>query len=129
MRSAELPICQNPIPPLTVKNLTNRYGEAPGIDRVTFSATAGKVLGIIGPNGAGKTTPLEAVVGLLAADSGEVFWHGQPLPASQRRNALFYLPDGVRPYREEATSQVVSFFAGVYRRLRAETADSVSSVG
>ena len=60
---------------------------------------------------------------------GEVFWHGEPLPASQRRNALFYLPDGVRPYRDEATSQVVSFFAGVYRRSRAETANTITSVG
>jgi ABC-2 type transport system ATP-binding protein len=129
MHSAELPICENPIPPLSVRNLTKRYGEEPAIDRVTFSATAGEVLGIIGPNGAGKTTLLEAVVGLLAADSGEVFWHGEPLPASQRRNALFYLPDGVRPYGDESTSQVVSFFAGVYRRSMAETADTVSSLG
>jgi ABC-2 type transport system ATP-binding protein len=129
MRSAELPICENPVPPLSVRNLTKRYGEEPAIDRVTFSATAGEVLGIIGPNGAGKTTLLEAVVGLLAADSGEVFWHGEPLPSSRRRNALFYLPDGVRPYGDESTSQVVSFFAGVYRRSMAETADTVSSLG
>src|SRR3981189_2346949 len=90
MPCAELPTSENPIPPLTVKNLTKGYGEEPVIDRVTFSATAGEVLGIIGPNGAGKTTLLEAVVGLLAADSGEVFWHGEPLPASQRRNALLF---------------------------------------
>ena len=65
MRSAELPICENSVPPLSVTNLTKRYGEERAIDRVTFSATAGEVLGIIGPNGAGKTTLLEAVVGLL----------------------------------------------------------------
>ena len=47
----------------------------------------------------------------------------------ERRNALFYLPDGVRPYRDEATFQVVSFFAGVYRRSKAEAADTVTSVG
>src|SRR5438132_9271020 len=129
MPSEELLISKSPAPPLSVTNLTKRYGEEPAIDRVTFSATAGEVLGIIGPNGAGKTTLLEAVVGLLPADSGEVFWHGEPLPASQRRNVLFYLPDGVRPYQDEATSQVVSFFAGVYRRSKAETADTISSVG
>jgi ABC-2 type transport system ATP-binding protein len=127
--SAELPTRENPVSPLSVTNLTKRYGEEHAIDRVTLSATAGEVLGLIGPNGAGKTTLLEAIVGLLPVDSGEVFWHGEPLPASQRRNALFYLPDGVRPYRDEATSQVVSFFAGVYRRSRAETADAVTSVG
>jgi len=129
MLCAELPTCENPVPPLRVTDLTKRYGVELVIDRVTFTATSGEVLGIIGPNGAGKTTLLEALVGLLAADSGEVLWHGEPLPASQRRNALFYLPDGVRPYRDEATSQVVSFFAGVYRRSRAEVANTITSVG
>jgi len=127
--SAELLASDSPVPALRVTGLTKRYGEERVIDWVTFSATAGEVVGIIGPNGAGKTTLLETVVGLLAADSGEVFWHGEPLPASERRNALFYLPDSVRPYQDQATHQVVSFFAGVYRRSKAETADTITSVG
>ena len=129
MPLAELPTSDSSVPPLHVTDLTKRYGEERAIDCVTFSAAAGDVVGIIGPNGAGKTTLLETVVGLLPADSGEVLWHGQVLPASQRRNALFYLPDGVRPYRDEATFQVVSFFAGIYRRSKAETADTIDSVG
>ena len=129
MSSAELLTCESAIPPLRVTDLTKRYGEERVIDCVTFSAAAGEVVGIIGPNGAGKTTLLETVVGLLPADAGEVLWHGEPLPASERRNVLFYLPDGVRPYQDEATSQVVSFFAGVYRRSKAETADTISSIG
>jgi ABC-2 type transport system ATP-binding protein len=127
--SAKLTISETPVPPLHVINLTKRYGEERAIDRVTFAAGSGEILGIIGPNGAGKTTLLEAVVGLLPADSGEVFWHGEPLPSSQRRNALFYLPDGVRPYRDESTSHVVSFFSAVYRRSKAQIADTIASVG
>src|SRR5262245_32584359 len=127
--SADLTINETAVPPLRVIDLTKRYGEERAIDHVTFSAASGEVLGIIGPNGAGKTTLLEAVVGLLPADSGEVLWHGEPLPSSQRRNTLFYLPDGVRPYRDESTSSVVSFFSGVYRRSKAQTADVVASVG
>src|SRR6476659_2248667 len=119
----------SPVPLLRVTGLTKRYGEERAIDHVTFSANSGQVVGIIGPNGAGKTTLLETVVGLVSTDAGEVSWHGEPLPPSQRRNALFYLPDGVRPYRDAATYQVVSFFAGVYRRSRAETADTITSVG
>src|SRR5882757_8626742 len=129
MPSVELLTCESANSPLRVSDLTKRYGEEPAIDRVTFSAAAGEVVGIIGPNGAGKTTLLETVVGLLPADSGKVFWHREPLPAPARRNALFYLPDGVRPYQDEAASQVVSFFAGVYRRSKAEPADTISSVG
>jgi ABC-2 type transport system ATP-binding protein len=129
MLSAELPTPENSIPPLRVTGLTKRYGEELAIDHVTFVATSGEVLGIIGPNGAGKTTLLEAIVGLLPAESGEIFWHGESLPASRRRNALFYLPDGIRPYRDQATSEVVSFFAGVYRRSKAELAETIRSVG
>jgi len=129
MSATELLVYSSPIPPLRVTDLTKRYGEERPIDRVRFSAAAGEVVGIIGPNGAGKTTLLETVAGLLSAETGEVLWHGEPLPASQRRNVLFYLPDGVRPYRDETTSQVVSFFADVYRRSKAETADAITSVG
>jgi len=120
---------ESQVPVLRLTGLTKRYGDEHAIDCVTFTASSGEVVGIIGPNGAGKTTLLETVVGLLSVDAGEVSWHGEPLPASQRRNALFYLPDGVRPYRDAATSQVVSFFAGVYRRSKAETADTINSVG
>jgi ABC-2 type transport system ATP-binding protein len=129
MSTTELLVDSGPVPVLHVSDLTKRYGEELAIDRVTFSALPGEILGIIGPNGAGKTTLLETVVGLISADAGEVSWHGEPLRASQRRNALFYLPDGVRPYRDAATFQVVSFFADVYRRSKAETADTITSVG
>jgi ABC-2 type transport system ATP-binding protein len=116
-------------PSLRVTDLTKRYGDEPVVDRVTFCASAGEVVGIIGPNGAGKTTLLETVVGLLPADSGEILWRGEALPPPQRRNVLFYLPDGVRPYRDQTTSQVVSFFAGVHSCSKAETAATVASVG
>lgn len=127
--SAELATGETPVSPLRVIDLTKRYGEERAIDHVTFSARSGEVLGIIGPNGAGKTTLLEVVVGLLPADSGEVLWNGELLPASQRRNTLFYLPDGVRPYRDESTSHVVSFFSAVYRRSKSRTADTIAAVG
>jgi ABC-2 type transport system ATP-binding protein len=116
-------------PLLRVSGLTTRFGGERAIDGATLSAFPGEILGIIGPNGAGKTTLMETVVGLLAADSGEVVWRGEPLPASRRRNVLFYLPDGVRPYQDQVTAEVVSFFAGVYRRSAAEIDATLTSVG
>ena len=129
MHFAESPSGEKLAPPLRVSGLSKRYGDERAVDRVTFSASAGEVVGIIGPNGAGKTTLLETLVGLLSADSGEVSWRGEVLSPPQRRNVLFYLPDGVRPYRDQITSQVVSFLAGVYRRSKAETAAIIASVG
>jgi ABC-type cobalamin/Fe3+-siderophores transport system ATPase subunit len=66
---------------LSVAGLTKIYGRGEGrtIDRVTFSAAKGEVLGVVGPNGAGKTTLLEAIAGLVPVESGQVFWCDEPL--------------------------------------------------
>jgi ABC-2 type transport system ATP-binding protein len=114
---------------LRVEEISKRYGEEHAIDRVTFSVVRGEVLGIIGPNGAGKTTLLEGVVGLLPVESGQIFWRGEPLVAARRYQALFYLPDGVHPYRDQLTLHVISFFAGVYRRSGADVEATIAAVG
>ena len=118
-----------PYPLLRVDGLTKRYGAELAIYDAAFAAFPGEILGIIGPNGAGKTTLMETVTGLVSADSGEVLWRGELLPVARRRNSLFYLPDGVRPYQDQVTADVVSFFAGVYRRSAAEVDAILSSVG
>ncbi|ODM71853.1 ABC transporter [Bradyrhizobium elkanii] len=110
---------------LRATDLTKRYGEDAAIAGVTFEAEAGEVLGIVGPNGAGKTTLLEALAGLIAADLGGVFWLGDALPPSRRKTAMFYLPDGIRPYQDRFTIEVLNFFAGIYRRSTAEIARAV----
>jgi len=114
--------------PLRVVNLAKHYGEERAIAGVTFAAAAGEVLGIVGPNGAGKTTLLEALAGLLATDSGDVFWFGDNLPRSRRKAAIFYLPDGVRPYQDRLAIEVLGFFANVYRRSAAKVARAITSL-
>ncbi|UGY00828.1 ABC transporter ATP-binding protein [Bradyrhizobium quebecense] len=113
---------------LRAADLTKRYGEDAAIAGVTFEAAAGEVLGVVGPNGAGKTTLLEALAGLIAADSGGVFWLGVALPSSRRKAAMFYLPDGVRPYQDRFTIEVLNFFAGIYRQSTAEIARVIAAL-
>jgi ABC-type multidrug transport system ATPase subunit len=86
------------------------------------------MLGLIGPNGAGKTTLLEALTGLVPVEEGHALWRGTPLPLSGRREFMFYLPDGVRPYEDQYVLRVLAFFAGVYRRTAADVSDAIASV-
>jgi len=129
MSSTEWLANQPDVPVLRVSGLTKRFDGEPAIEGAAFFALPGEILGIIGPNGAGKTTLMETVVGLLSADAGEVVWRGEALPAARRRNALFYLPDGVRPYQDQVTAEVLAFFAGVYRRSATELEAILTSVG
>jgi len=114
---------------LRAVDLSKHYGEEAAIAGVTFSAAAGEVLGIVGPNGAGKTTLLEATAGLVGADSGAVFWLGDALPPSRRKAAMFYLPDGVKPYQDRFTFEVLTFFGSVYRRSASDLASAIASLG
>ncbi len=114
---------------LRVDSITKQYAEQTILSDVTFEIQANEILGIIGPNGAGKTTLLEALAGILSAETNDVHWRGKPLPPSRRREAIFYLPDGVRPYLDQPVTRVLSFFAGVYRRPTGEIADVIESVG
>jgi ABC-2 type transport system ATP-binding protein len=114
---------------LEIVALSKRYGEQVALRDVAFSIRAGEVLGIVGPNGAGKTTLLEAIAGLLPVDGGAVVWKGRRLPLGRRRDAMFYLPDGVRPYPDQFVVQVLAFFAGVYRASKVELTETIERLG
>ncbi|WP_245474834.1 ABC transporter ATP-binding protein [Bradyrhizobium sp. Leo121] len=112
-----------------MEDLVKRYGQEAAVAHVSFSVAAGEILGIVGPNGAGKTTLLESLVGLLATEQGTVFWCGEELPPPRRKEALFYLPDGIRPYQDRFAIDVMTFFARVHKRTAAQTAATIAAVG
>jgi branched-chain amino acid transport system ATP-binding protein len=66
-------------PILRTDKLTKRFGGLTAVDSLTFSLPGGRLHAIIGPNGAGKTTFFNLVSGLLAPDSGQVFFLGQDI--------------------------------------------------
>ncbi len=114
---------------LQVAGLTKRYGDQRALADVSFSVQAGEVLGLIGPNGAGKTTLLEAIAGILPADSGHVLWRGTSLALPGRREVMFYLPDGLRPWEDQYVARVLAFFTAIYSRPESFVAETVRSVG
>jgi branched-chain amino acid transport system ATP-binding protein len=66
-------------PALRTENLTKRFGGLTAVDNLSLSLPGGRLHAIIGPNGAGKTTLFNLVSGLLAADSGRVFFRGRDI--------------------------------------------------
>jgi ABC-type multidrug transport system ATPase subunit len=107
---------------LRAQGITKRYGNSTVLQDAGFSVYQGEVLGLIGPNGAGKTTLFECLAGLLSTDGGRVEFRGEVLPAGLRKRALFYLPDGLRPWADQPVQWVLAFFEALYARPQGEGA-------
>ncbi|MGD0958531.1 MAG: LPS export ABC transporter ATP-binding protein [Methylomonas sp.] len=58
---------------LLSKQLYKSYNKRNVVDGVSLQVKTGEVVGLLGPNGAGKTTSFYMLVGLVKADSGEIF--------------------------------------------------------
>jgi branched-chain amino acid transport system ATP-binding protein len=64
---------------LSVRGITARYGPTVAIHDVSFDVVRGETVTILGANGAGKTTVLRAIIGLLPASAGQIWFEGKEI--------------------------------------------------
>jgi ABC-type sugar transport system ATPase subunit len=79
--------------PITIKNLTKRFGNVVALDNVSLTIEPGTFLTLLGPSGCGKTTLLRCVAGLEDPDGGDIFIGDQPVFSYDRGIAV---PPGKR---------------------------------
>ena len=108
---------------LLINELTKRFGPTWALRGASFSIRDGEVLGLVGPNGSGKTTLLECLSGLLPADGGRVVRDGHPLAPSERRESLFYMPDGILPWPDQSVAWTLDFSAALQGASREDVAE------
>lgn len=88
---------------LRTSSLKKRYRSRTVVQDVSLSVKSGEVIGLLGPNGAGKTTSFYMIVGLVAADGGNIHIDEQDvthLPIHRRaRLGLAYLPQEASIFR------------------------------
>ncbi|GMT47843.1 MAG: ABC transporter ATP-binding protein [bacterium] len=81
---------------LLSKGLKKSYKGKAAVKGLDISVKTGEIVGLLGPNGAGKTTTFYMIVGMVKADSGEIFLDETDisgLPMYQRaRMGISYLP-------------------------------------
>ncbi|HCH25535.1 MAG TPA: LPS export ABC transporter ATP-binding protein [Oceanospirillaceae bacterium] len=89
---------------LEARNLAKSYSQRAIVKDVNISVKSGQVVGLLGPNGAGKTTCFYMIVGLVAADKGQVFINHKDiskLPMHGRaKSGIGYLPQEASVFRK-----------------------------
>jgi iron complex transport system ATP-binding protein len=95
---------------LEAKSLSFGYRGHPVGRDVSLALDAGEVLCLLGPNGSGKTTLFKTLLGLLAAQAGQVLLDGVDLRAKPRdevAQVLSYVPQAHASFFPFSVREVV----------------------
>ncbi|MDQ4010565.1 MAG: ATP-binding cassette domain-containing protein [Actinomycetota bacterium] len=74
-------------PILELKAVNKRFGPVQALHDVDLAIRRGEVTALVGDNGAGKSTLVKCIAGIHLADSGEIFWAGEPVRLNGPRDA------------------------------------------
>ena len=112
-----------------VDALSRRFGEFWALREASFSIRPGEILGLIGPNGSGKTTLFRCVAGVMPASAGTVSQDGHAIAPTARKDLLYFVPDGIRPWPEQPVDWVLRFTAGLFGASEATRVELIDALG
>ena len=94
---------------LTIQNLRKSYKKNIVVKNVSLKISSGQIVGLLGPNGAGKTTTFYMIVGLIAADHGNIFLDQKNLTKTpihiRAKRGISYLPQEPSIFRKMNVSE------------------------
>lgn len=102
-----------PVDRIEIDSLCKRFGEAVALREMSFSVGAGELFGFVGSNGAGKTTTMRIILGVLAADSGQVRIDGRQANLHLRRR-IGYMPEERGLYPTMRVGEQLSYLARLH---------------
>ena len=109
---------------LKADHLAKQFKEREVVRDVSLSIDRGEIVGLLGPNGAGKTTCFYMIVGLIRADSGEIYLNEHQLtglPIHERaRRGLSYLPQDSSIFRTLSVEENILAILETRRELSSQ---------
>ena len=114
---------------LVVEDVTVAFDGRTVLDRVGLEVGPDEIVCLLGPSGSGKSTLLQVVAGLLAPDSGRVWWAGTDLsgtPSHRRRFGLVFQDALLFPHLDVAGN--IGYGLRVAGRSRTEVAARVAAL-
>ncbi|QGN49416.1 ATP-binding cassette domain-containing protein [Micromonospora sp. WMMC415] len=98
---------------LRLDGVDRSFGDRRVLQNVSFEVPAGRMTGFVGGNGAGKTTTMRIILGVLAADAGQVTWQGRPLTREDRRR-FGYMPEERGLYPKMSVREQVTYLGRLH---------------
>ncbi len=116
---------------IKVTAVSKVYKSQKALNKVSFSADKGQIIGFLGPNGAGKSTMMKILTGFIKPNSGEVLVDGidvlqNPLEAQK---TIGYLPEHNPLYTEMYVREYLQFQAEIFKVDKSQIEVCIAKVG
>ena len=106
---------------LEADDLRKSYGTRQALRGLSFSLTAGHVMGFLGPNGAGKTTAIRILTTILEPSSGSFYVDGIRSDHPEMiRQRIGVLPESLGFPKHNTGLEFLTFYGQLYGRTASE---------
>lgn len=102
-------ICQH-MNILSLQGVNKSFENYQANKHITFNVPKGSIFGILGPNGAGKTTMIRIITNIIGADSGTIFFDGEPLQ-HKHQEQIGYMPEERGLYKKMEVGEHLTYLA------------------
>jgi ABC-2 type transport system ATP-binding protein len=130
----------SPIPalcpsPISVCNLSKRFGDFTAVDSISFEVGKGEIFGFLGANGAGKTTAMRMLCGLSRPTSGQGWVAGYDIArqSEQVKAHIGYMSQKFSLYEDLKVWENIRLFAGIYgvsnKLIASKTDETLGKIG
>ena len=116
---------------IEVTSVSKIYGTQRALNKISFSAKKGEVVGFLGPNGAGKSTMMKILTGFINPAEGAVLVDGIDVlknPIEAQKN-IGYLPEHNPMYLEMYVKEYLQFQASIYKVSKNDIENILHKVG
>ena len=111
---------------LGVIDVSKSFDTIRAVNRVSFEARPGEILGFLGPNGAGKTTTIRMIMGIMQPDTGNISFSFATSDPRSFRERVGYLPEERGLYGEAKIHDLLVYLAELKGVDRAEARELAS---
>ena len=113
--------------PISVHDLTKKFGDFTAVDHINFSVPAGEIFGFLGPNGSGKTTTIRMMLGLMTPTEGWAEVLGMKVDGDTQaiRPRVGYMSQRFSLYNDLTVRQNLNFYAAAYGLSNSEKEERI----
>lgn len=100
---------------ISLSSVTKRFANTTAVEKISFKAKEGEIIGFVGPNGAGKTTTMRLILGYLQPSEGKISVDNLS-PVDDRIDVLKkigYLPENNPLYQEMRVKEYLEFISQI----------------